>query len=98
YYFGSLDPVNVGKSIDHIRGFKKLVYHNVYPGVDIEYTFHPETGIKYAVRIKPGYNADDIKMKYSGQEGVSISNDFGDVHIATTIGDIVDHAPITDQN
>src|SRR6185312_2031420 len=32
YHFGAVDPVHPGKSIDNINGFKKLVYHNVYPG------------------------------------------------------------------
>ena len=97
FYFGSIDPVNAGKSIDNIKGFKKLVFHNVQPGIDIEYTFHPKTGLKYSVIIHPGYNAGAFKMKYSGQSGLSL-NESGDLHIATPMGDIVDHAPISSQN
>ncbi|HTB07533.1 MAG TPA: SprB repeat-containing protein, partial [Bacteroidia bacterium] len=97
YYFGSLDPHNNMSSIDHIKGFQKLVYHNVYPGIDVEYTFHKDKGIKYAVIVHPGYNASDFKMLYSGNKGLSIDGN-GDVHIGTELGDIIDHAPISSQN
>ncbi|HWY97593.1 MAG TPA: hypothetical protein VNY36_00790, partial [Bacteroidia bacterium] len=96
YYFGSMDPINPGKSIDHIKGFEKLVYHDVYPGIDIEYTFHPTQGIKYAVKVKAGYNADAFKMLYSGQQKLS-QDTKGDIHITTPLGDIIDHAPISYQ-
>ncbi len=96
YYFGFADPVNIGKSIDHAKGFEKLVYHNVYPGIDIEYTFHKDKGIEYAVIVKAGYSAAAFKMLYSGQDGLSIDSK-GDIHMATALGDIIDHAPISTQ-
>ncbi len=48
FYFGSVNPAPaaVATSINNIKGFRKLIYHDVYPGVDVEFTFHPGTGIK----------------------------------------------------
>src|SRR6185312_14961329 len=39
YYFGALNPNPKSdvKGIDHIKGYKKILYHNVYPNIDIEY-------------------------------------------------------------
>ena len=92
FYFRNIDV----KSINPIKGYTKLIYHNVYPGIDIEYTFHKNKGIEYSFKINPGVDPSIIKMKYIGDKGISIIN--GNVHISTKLGDIVDHAPITSQN
>ncbi|HTB06688.1 MAG TPA: T9SS type A sorting domain-containing protein [Bacteroidia bacterium] len=97
YYFGSIDPVNSGKSIDNIKGYKKLVFRNVQPGIDVEYAFHLTTGLKYSVTVHPGYSANAFKMQYSGQNGLLI-DEKGNLHITTAMGDIIDHAPISSQN
>jgi hypothetical protein len=97
YHFGALDPLLAGKSIDNIRGFKKLVYHNLYPGIDVEFTFHEGKGIEYTINVAPGADPSVFKMKYSGQQGLNIDK-AGNIHIKTPLGDILDHAPISNQN
>src|SRR6185312_11217492 len=49
------------------NAFKKLTYHNIYPGIDAEY-FFPEqgNGIRYELIIHPGADASMIKMQYNG--------------------------------
>ncbi len=96
YYFGSFNH-DKNKSIGHIKGFQKLVYHDLYPGVDVEFTFHSGKGIEYSLRVQPGYNASAFKMLYTGQNGLSLDGK-GDLHIETAMGDILDHAPISSQN
>ncbi|HTB05807.1 MAG TPA: hypothetical protein VK806_02555, partial [Bacteroidia bacterium] len=98
YYFGSVDPSHAGQAIDNIKGFKKLVYHNVYPGIDVEFTFHKNRGIKYAVIVHPGYNVSDFKMLYNGENEQLSIDENGNVHMPTAIGDLIDHAPISFQN
>jgi gliding motility-associated-like protein len=97
YVFGSIDYHHMGKGIDNIKGFKKVVYHNIYPGIDVEYTFHKDKGIKYAINVHPGAKATDVKMLYNGQQELSLNAD-GDVHITTSMGDIIDHAPLSYQH
>ncbi|HXB12947.1 MAG TPA: hypothetical protein VNZ45_13250, partial [Bacteroidia bacterium] len=96
YLFGKIDP-DKATGIDNISGFKKLVYHNVYPGIDIEFTFHPDKGIKYTIKVKPGYDASVLKMRYLGPDGLNLDAK-GNIHIKTPIGDIIDHSPLTMQN
>lgn len=79
-------------AINNIKAYKKLIYKNIYPNIDIEYVFHPEAGIKYALILHPGADFSKVKMKYS--DDVKISSN-GDIHIPTEFGDIVDHAPLT---
>ncbi|MGP8217501.1 MAG: PKD domain-containing protein [Bacteroidia bacterium] len=97
YKFGSLDPQHPGKSIENIDGFKKLVYHNVYPGIDVEYTFHEGKGIKYTIKVQPGYSSLSLKMFYSGQNVLMLDGQ-GNLHMGTPVGDIIDHAPVSSQN
>ncbi len=75
-----------------IKAFKKIVYKNIYPGIDIEYVFHPDGGLKYAVILHPGADISKVQMNYSVAPEIKIN---GDVHLPTKFGDIIDHAPAT---
>ncbi|HXC04193.1 MAG TPA: SprB repeat-containing protein, partial [Bacteroidia bacterium] len=94
YYFTSLDAQNPQKGIDHIRGFRKLIYHDVYPGVDVEFTFHAQGGIKYTVSSKPDADISAFSMTYTGDKGLNLDQE-GHLHISTILGDLIDHAPQT---
>lgn len=77
---------------NYIKGYKKITYKNLYPNIDVEYTFHPEGGIKYALILHPGADASVVKMNYS--KNLSIEEN-QNLHISTKFGDIIDHAPLT---
>ena len=80
------------KNTNHIKSFKKIVYKNLYPGIDIEYVFHPSDGIKYSIILHPGADISKLKMDYSRNPKLNFN---GDIHISTKFGDIIDHAPST---
>jgi gliding motility-associated-like protein len=94
YYFSQgIGGGNYKENVTGIKGYQKIVYHNLYPGVDLEFSFHPGKGIEYAVKAKPGADASVFKMKYSGDLGLSF-DDSHNLHIGSIIGDIIDHAPV----
>ena len=82
-------------------GYSKLIYKNLYDGIDIEYIFHPDNGIEYTLLIHPGADITKVQMQYlspsaSGRTPLLITRgEGGEVHIPTLLGDIVDHAPLT---
>ncbi len=80
--------------IRNIRGYKKITYKNLYPNIDVEYTFHPESGIKYSLILHPGADISKVKMKYTTDSTINIDNE-GNVRLATIYGDIIDHAPVS---
>ncbi|MFA7107180.1 MAG: hypothetical protein WC154_07765, partial [Candidatus Izemoplasmatales bacterium] len=41
-------------SLNFVSGYKKLTYKNIYPNIDITFTFHPQDGLKYDIDIKDG--------------------------------------------
>ncbi len=97
----ALSPVNNyfnygmgNKSLNHVNGYQKILYKNLYPNIDVEYVFHPKDGIEYNFILYPGADASQIKMKYSDVEKVN-SDKKGNIHLPTLFGDIVEHAPKT---
>jgi gliding motility-associated-like protein len=82
----------VEKNVNYIYGYKKIIYKNLYPNIDVEYTFHPSDGIKYALILHPGADPSQVKLKYSDKVKIT---DNGDVYVSTLFGSIVDHAPLS---
>lgn len=79
--------------IGDVKGYQKLVYKNVYPNIDVEYTFHPESGIEYTLKLRPGANLADVKMSYAKGGKISI-NDKGELYIVTSLGTAMEHPPV----
>jgi gliding motility-associated-like protein len=94
FYFSSCDLKDPSIPLNHIKSYRRLIYHDLYPGIDLEFSFHPETGIKYALRVKAGADARTFSMRYSGQQELKIDRS-GHLHIKTPFGDMLDHAPLT---
>ena len=82
----------IRENMNFIRAYKKLIYKNLYPGIDLEYSFHPTDGLKYAYIVHPGANPASIEQIYS-HDLVRKAN--GNIHISTLFGDIIDHAPVS---
>ncbi|MFA6923897.1 MAG: hypothetical protein WC223_06550, partial [Bacteroidales bacterium] len=75
------------------KGYKKLTYKNLYPGIDVEYIVPEKGGIKYSLIVQPGADLSSVKMSYTGDiEKIKIDNN-GNIIIKTEAGDITDHAP-----
>ncbi len=93
-YSNYLDPSNRTKSIEHAAGFKKIIYKNLYPGIDVIYTFHPDGGLKYDLVLQPGADISQVKMNYTGAKDLYIDKK-GNLCYSTRAGVMTDHAPQT---
>lgn len=81
---------------DRARGFTKIVYRDLYPGIDLEYTIHPDSGYKYAYHVAPGADPSLIRIQYSGDLKPETDSN-GGLRFASRMGDVIDHAPISFQ-
>lgn len=79
------------KNVNFINGFKKLIYKEIYPKIDVEYVFHPIDGIKYTLILHPGADFSKIKMVYDKDEW----QNNGELLIPTLFGNIIEHSPVT---
>jgi len=87
YATGKASSVNVNI-------FKKIIYHNIYPGIDIEYSFiKGKSGMKYSVIAHPGADVSQVKLVYNGAKKMHLNSN-GDAVMQTEIGEITDHAPV----
>lgn len=80
------------KNLNFLRAYEKLLYKNIYNGIDVEFVFHPDEGLKYSLILHPGADVRNFKMKFSGDKKIMLNNS-GDLHIPTKFGDIIDFAP-----
>ncbi len=80
------------------NAFKKIICHNLYRGVDVEY-FFPEKGegIRYDLIIHPGADLSKLKMNYSGFQALK-QDEIGDIALSmadASTNDIIDSVPHT---
>ncbi len=75
--------------------YKKIVYSNIYPGIDAEYVFpDKKEGIKYSLIVHPGADISKIRLSYDGAKSIS-KDAAGNVVISSDMGSFTDHAPVT---
>ena len=79
-------------NVNYVKSFRKLIYKNLYAGIDVEYLIHPVDGIKYNIIVYPGADLSQLVFEYTGNSKLK-SN--GDLLIKTAFGDIREHAPIS---
>ncbi len=82
---------NETENINYVKGYKYIIYKNIYPNIDLKYEIHPIIGVKYAFTVHPGADPKQIKMIYD--RDVTLRN--GEIAIPTLFGDIIDHAPLS---
>ena len=74
-----------------VKGYDHLIYRNIAPGIDLSYTIHPESGLKYALILHPKASIADFRMIFD--RDVNLVNQ--EIHINTIFGEWIDHAPIS---
>jgi gliding motility-associated-like protein len=87
-------------------GYKKIIYKNLYNGIDIVYSFtnntqdavHNKMGFEYALIVKAGADASVIKMKYGGDVKSIKKNEKGSLIVASDINGIEETLPISFYN
>lgn len=91
YYYTYPSP---NKTTLQATVYKKIVYHDLYPGIDAEYLLSDDKeGLKYSLIIHPGADIGLVKLKYSGNH--IHMNRSGDLILECEIGEVTDHAPLS---
>ena len=74
------------------KGYKRLVIHDLYEGVDAEYFFTEKEGeVKYNLYVNETADVSKIKFKYDGEVNVRKGN----IYISTLKGEMIEYAPLT---
>ncbi len=81
--------------VTHVRHFKKVLYQNIYPYIDVEFVLNDQEkdgAFKYNFIIHPGGNPKDIRIKFDGATNASLNAE-GNILIETAYGNIEESIP-----
>lgn len=78
----------------NVHSFKKVSVNKVYPGINWV-IYSTENGLKYDFELEANTSPSIIQMQFRGADDVSIKN--GKLNIKTSIGTLVEEAPIAHQ-
>ena len=78
-------------------GYKKIIYKEIYPGIDITFFFNEniQPGFEYSITLKPGADMSKIKMQFGGDIEKIKKGANGGLTIKTDIGGIIQSAPVS---
>jgi hypothetical protein len=91
-YFHGNDPTKWHAAVPT---FEKVVYRNVYPGVDLVY-FGRQRELEYDLVLSPGADPRAITLDFHGAEQVEIDAR-GDLVLHTAAGDVRQRSPVVYQ-
>lgn len=91
-YFVGDDP---SRWRSHVEGYAVVRYSELYPGIDLE-VYAATSGVKYNFIVHPGGDPSQIKIRYDGTDAVKVDRK-GNLHISTTVRDVVEFAPYSYQ-
>ena len=79
------------------NGYRKLTYKNIYPGIDILYSFsnNSKTGFEYSLVVRPGADLSRVRMRYAGDVKKFRLDRNGNLMISSDIEGIECSAPQT---
>ena len=78
-------------------GYNKITYKNIYPGIDIVYSFtnNTEPGFEYSFLVQPGADLSVVKMKYGGDVKSIKTDNKGNLIIRSDIDGISTSIPVS---
>ncbi|GEM_PF-1595686 len=87
-YFLGNDPA---KWHSNVPNYSAIVYNDIYAGIDLKY-YGDGRSMKYDFVIEPGADISQIKIRYEGVEGLSVTSD-GKLQAQTSFGLVGEEAP-----
>ncbi|MBI2270588.1 MAG: hypothetical protein HYU69_09585 [Bacteroidetes bacterium] len=94
FYYTYPNEKDNGRTTLKAGCYKKIIYRNLYPKIDVEYILPEKGGVKYSLILHPGADLSKVKMRYNGAKELKTDKE-GNVIISTAFGDFVDHAPVS---
>ncbi|HMK27820.1 MAG TPA: hypothetical protein VK483_17435, partial [Chitinophagaceae bacterium] len=79
------------------HAFKKIIYKELYPGIDLVYSFIKtgKPGYEFSLVIRPGASVAAVKMRYGGDVRSLRSDQEGNLTIRSDIGSIHQSSPVS---
>ncbi len=82
---------NRPEGIHNVKSYNRLTQKNIYNKIDVVYNGSKASGLEYDFHVNPGGNPKNIKMKYSGIDGIEIAD--GELRIKNSLGEMTEQIP-----
>lgn len=86
---------DVSTHTTNVRGYQKIIYTELYDGIDLAVYLTSYDYLKYDFILAPGANPEAIRAGYTGANSIALKN--GHLIIKTSVTDIVEQAPVAYQ-
>ena len=82
---------------DKAYGYKRITGKNLYPGIDIVYSFtnNKKAGFEYSLLVQPGADLNAVKLQYGGDVTGIKTNNKGELIIKSDIDGISTSIPVS---
>lgn len=74
--------------------YKGVTYRQLYPGISVK-VLSDMNNVRYDFVLAPGADPSAIKLKFTGQNGLSVKN--GHLYLKTVVGEILQQSPFAYQ-
>lgn len=93
----TFDYHTYGMLTEKAYGYKKIIYKNIYEGIDVVYSFtnNNKLGFEYSLIVQPGADLSKVKMLYGGDVKTITLNSKGNLIIKTDIDGIEETLPVS---
>ncbi|MBN4049617.1 gliding motility-associated C-terminal domain-containing protein [Bacteroidales bacterium AH-315-N07] len=92
YYIGN----DVSRWASKVKIFKIVQYHELFTDIDLQ-VYSLNNSLKYDFVVKPGGNVSSIAIKYEGLDNIFINNSDENLHIITSINELIEQKPFAYQ-
>lgn len=91
YFLGN----NPAKWSSYVASYNEVFYTGLYSGINLS-AYSANNQFKYDFIVAPGADPSQIKMKFTGTNGIDVQNNMLIIHLST--GDMVEHVPYSYQS
>ena len=81
--------------LTNVPRFKKIAYHQIYPGVDLVF-YGNEGHLEYDILLSPGADLKQVKLAFRGTDGIGIDG-AGDLVMTVGYEEILQRRPVVYQ-
>jgi len=75
-----------------VKNYGSITYQDIYPGIDLRY-LTVNHSIKYEFIVKPGADLSRIKIRYKGQDSITLEQS-GELQVETSAGLFIEKKPV----
>lgn len=95
YYYNYFIGNKAEKWHSHVKSYHKIIYNNIYNGIDLLISSQAESALKFDWIVKPHGNPNDIVLDYQGATKYKI--EYNELYVHHTLGYFKEKQPFAYQ-